>query len=61
MPGVKEGFRYLNKLYNEGLISPDFALDKDGTQKDADIVNGVAGAFRYNQYMIYQDKEYISP
>ena len=56
MPGVKEGFRYLNKLYNEGLISPDFALDKDGTQKDADIVNGVAGAFRYNQYMIYQDK-----
>lgn len=56
MPGVKEGFRYLNKLYNEGLISPDFALDKDGTQKDADIINGVAGAFLYNQYMIYLDK-----
>ena len=54
MPGVKEGYRYLNKLYNEGLISPDFALDKDGTQKDADIINGVAGVFQYNQYMIYQ-------
>lgn len=29
-PGNKEGYKYLNKLYNEGLISPDFALDKDG-------------------------------
>ncbi len=28
-PGFKEGVRYMNKLYSEGLISPDFALDKD--------------------------------
>lgn len=28
-PGYKEGVRYLNKLYNEGLIDPDFMVDTD--------------------------------
>ena len=28
LPGWKEGARYLNKLYNEGLISPEFPLDR---------------------------------
>ena len=39
----KEGLRYLNKLYNEGLLSLDFALDKDRKQLDADIANGYVG------------------
>lgn len=34
-PGNKEGMRFLNKLYNEKLISPDFAIDKTGKQADA--------------------------
>lgn len=42
-PGYKEGVRFLNKLYNEGLISADFALDKDRGQLYSDIANGYVG------------------
>lgn len=28
-PGYKEGVRYLNTLYNEGLVDPDFMVDTD--------------------------------
>ncbi|MBP3361264.1 MAG: extracellular solute-binding protein [Clostridia bacterium] len=42
-PGFKEGLRFMNKLYNEGLISPDFALDKDSKQMQADFANGYVG------------------
>ena len=28
-PGYKEGVRYLNTLYNEGIIDPDFMVDTD--------------------------------
>nr|WP_081824482.1 extracellular solute-binding protein [Paenibacillus sp. UNC451MF] len=42
-PGNKDGYKFLNKLYNEGLISPDFALDKDGKKFQADLVNGQIG------------------
>ncbi|PZE22830.1 extracellular solute-binding protein [Paenibacillus xerothermodurans] len=42
-PGHKDGYRFLNKLYNENLISPDFALDKDGKKFQADFVNGLVG------------------
>jgi putative aldouronate transport system substrate-binding protein len=44
-PGTKEGMAFLNKLYNEKLISPDFAIDKTGKQLEADIVNGKVGFF----------------
>lgn len=44
-PGNKEGMRFLNKLYNEKLISPDFAIDKTGKQADADVTNGKVGFF----------------
>jgi putative aldouronate transport system substrate-binding protein len=43
MPGNKDAYRFLNKLYAEGLISPDFALDKDGKKFQADFVNGLVG------------------
>jgi putative aldouronate transport system substrate-binding protein len=43
-PGVKEGLRFLNKLYHEGLISPNFALDKDYSQYTKDIASGKVGA-----------------
>lgn len=42
-PGHKDGVKFLNKLYNEKLISADFAIDKTGKQADADISNGKAG------------------
>jgi putative aldouronate transport system substrate-binding protein len=44
-PGIKEGLKYLNKLYHEGLISPNFALDKDQAQYYKDILSGKVGAF----------------
>ena len=43
--GYKEGVRYLNRLYNEGLVSPNFALDKDKQQFQRDIQSGNVGAF----------------
>ncbi|HZG86282.1 extracellular solute-binding protein [Paenibacillus sp.] len=44
-PGYKDGVRFLNKMNQEGLISPDFALDKDGKQFESDVANGYVGAF----------------
>lgn len=48
MPGFKEGVRFLNKMYNEGLISPNFALDKDSSQYQKDIASGKIGCFSNN-------------
>lgn len=45
LPGYKEGLRFMNKLYNEGLLSKDFALDKDRKQMESDIANGYVGFF----------------
>lgn len=39
-PGAREGFRLLNKMYNEGMISKEFALDDSGKQFNQDMVTG---------------------
>ncbi|MGI5894727.1 MAG: extracellular solute-binding protein [Candidatus Merdivicinus sp.] len=39
-PGAKEGFRFMNKMYNEGMISKDFALDDSAKQFNEDIIMG---------------------
>lgn len=46
MPGNKEAYRFLNKLYSEGLIDQDFALqmNKDTQQFQKDLINGRIGA-----------------
>lgn len=44
MPGNKEAFRFLNRLYHEGLIDPDFHLDRFAQQFQKDLVNGRVGA-----------------
>lgn len=44
LPGAKDAYRWLNKLYNEGLISENFAIDDD-TQHDAYLVQGNFGFF----------------
>lgn len=48
LPGYDQAVQYMNKMFNEGLISPSFATDKDGKQLDADISNGKVGAFYSN-------------
>lgn len=44
MPGNKEAFRFLNRLYHEGLIHPEFHLDRFAQQFQKDLVNGRVGA-----------------
>ncbi len=43
MPGYKDYCRTMNQWYNEGLLSPDFALDTDAKTLEADWSNGKAG------------------
>lgn len=47
-PGVKNGYKFLNKLYNEGLINKEFALDKDSKKLQANIANGYSGFYMAN-------------
>jgi len=43
--GHKDALQFLNKLYNEGLMDPDFALDKDKKKRTENFVNGYTGMF----------------
>lgn len=54
MPGHKDAVRYLNKLYNEKLLSPNFVLDKDGQQYVKDIVQGTVGVAFHNWDNVYR-------
>jgi putative aldouronate transport system substrate-binding protein len=42
---TKKLLQWYNKLYNEGLISPEWALDKDGSKARADFMAGTAGTY----------------
>ncbi|MCD8181448.1 MAG: extracellular solute-binding protein [Firmicutes bacterium] len=44
---TKQKLQYLNQLYNEGLISPEWYLDKDGSQMQSDFVSGKAGVYGF--------------
>ncbi len=44
LPGSKEGYRWLNTLYHEGLMYENFALDDDAAQ-DSAMVLGYFGCF----------------
>jgi len=44
LPGFKDGMRFLNQLYQEGLIDRDFALYK-GTEANNPIKGGQVGSF----------------
>jgi putative aldouronate transport system substrate-binding protein len=50
-PGYKEGVRFLNKMYNEGLMSSEFYLDKDGKLFERDYTNGYIGGYIQNYDM----------
>lgn len=47
-PGFKEGIRYLNRMYNDGLIDSQFPLYKDFAPTDDLISRGSVGAFTAN-------------
>jgi ABC-type glycerol-3-phosphate transport system substrate-binding protein len=44
---IKKNYKVLNTMYNEGLISKEFALDTDGSQAKSDFVNGKAGVYGF--------------
>jgi putative aldouronate transport system substrate-binding protein len=44
---IKKNYKTLNTMFNEGLISKDFALDSDGSQAKSDFVNGKAGVYGF--------------
>jgi ABC-type sugar transport system, periplasmic component len=46
-PGFGEYFKWLNKLYNEGLMDPEYYVDNDNKLKE-DFVNGKMGCFESN-------------
>ena len=46
-PGAREYFRWLNKLYNEGLMDPEYYVRTDQTKKE-DFVSGRLGVFESN-------------
>ena len=48
--GFKEGMQFLNGMYNDGLISKNFALDTDKKQFIRDIVSGNAGSYCDNLF-----------
>jgi putative aldouronate transport system substrate-binding protein len=55
VPGYKEGIRYINKLYNEGLIDKEFALYNAGNTNGNLIKSGVVGAFSGDWDTIYRE------
>ena len=48
VPGVKDAYRFLNKMYNDGLIDPDFPLYTDDTGPGNVMKSGIVGAFQHN-------------
>ena len=55
LPGYKEGVRFLNKMYSEGLIERDFPLYATDDEPFAHLKSGVAGSYMHNYDQVYRD------
>ena len=55
LPGYKDGVRFLNKMYNEGLIDRDFPLYRSDDEPFALLKSGVAGSYQHNYDQLYRD------
>ena len=53
-PGYKEGVRFLNKMYNEGLIDPEFPLYNDDVASNNLIKSGVVGSLIHSWDEVYR-------
>jgi putative aldouronate transport system substrate-binding protein len=57
VPGYKEGLRFLNKMYNDGLVDRDFPLySNEDTYKNL-IKSGVVGAFTGEWDRIFRESD----
>ncbi len=55
LDGAKEGYRFLNKMYLEGLIDPEFYLYKDDVKNEELIKAGRVGSFIHNWDQAYRN------
>lgn len=55
LPGYKEGFRFLNRMYNAGLVDPDFPLYMSGEDLNNLVKSGVVGSIAGNWDHIYRE------
>jgi putative aldouronate transport system substrate-binding protein len=59
LPGYKEGFRFLNRMYNSGLIDRDFPLYRTAEDADSLVKSGVVGSMAGNWDHIYRENTKI--
>ena len=57
IPGYKEGVRFVNRMYNAGLIDPDFFIYPDDSDVNRLIASGVVGAFGHNWDQVFRAAE----
>ena len=57
LPNYKEGIRFLNTMFNAGLIDRDFPLYRDDDQMNNYIRSGVVGAFGHNWDQVFRESE----
>jgi len=60
VPGYKEAVRFMNKLYNEGLVDPGFAVYKSEADEHNVIKAGFAGAFDDVWDRVFRDGDNIN-
>jgi len=57
LPHYKEGVRFLNKMYNAGLIDKDFPLYRDDDILNNHIRSGAVGSFGHNWDQAYRESD----
>jgi len=55
LPGYKDGYYFLNQMYNDGLIDKDFPLYSSDDVPDNLVKSGVVGSLAGNWDHIYRD------
>jgi putative aldouronate transport system substrate-binding protein len=55
LPGYKEGVRFLNTMYNAGLVDRDFPLYASDDPGDNLFKSGIVGAYISNWDQVYRD------
>lgn len=54
MPGFKDGLKFVNKMFNEGLVDPEFALDQQEKNFITNLTNGRIGFATTDTTKIYE-------
>jgi putative aldouronate transport system substrate-binding protein len=57
IPNYKEGIRFLNRMYNAGLIDKDFPLYRDDDILNNHIRSGAVGAFGHNWDQVFRESD----